>query len=490
MRRKHLRLLANLTRFLPLGICVTAATTATVWYGYPQLVDRLEVWLLARHHDAHEQQWRAIRQEKDPELARQQLEALIDSLGDVRRMDYQARIFSDCLLRLSQLAERQGNLDEAIAWMERSVQFNENDLHTKTRLSDLLCRREATRADGLELLRALHEMVPGNQVVAPALVRNLAKAGALAEAAEVVAIADAVPESNFWHMRWGVDTQKQLSPRVGVLEQQVGSEVQLQVEFEDAVGTLELRPSPYHSATLLNPRLSVEHDGVRTSLDLSDPQVATVTNILQQPGRLTTYSHGAPQIVINLPEPAPAHSLITLSAEVVDLPCAVLANEVRSPALEPFFDEETQVSAELQETMRQIRRLATSTDSLQVHWRGPDQAAFDKSRSAKTVMGSLPTASGVEFAAQLPVSSTGSMDHLRIDFPAGKGISYRIDTLTIACESGDVSIDASTVDIESAHSLERSDGWFTTTGPKPHFVFALPRPLDGVTGIQIGGFVR
>lgn len=490
MRRKHLRLLANLTRFLPLGICVTAATTATVWYGYPQLIDRLESWLLVQHHGSHQKQWLDIRQQDDPELARQQLEALIDSLGDVRRMDHQARIFGDCLLRLSQLAERQGNLDEAIAWMERSVQFNENDLHTQTRLCELLCRRDTTRGAGLQQLRMLHEKVPGNQVIAPALVRNLAKAGALAEAAEVVAVANSVPESNFWHMRWGVGTQEQLGARVGVLEQRVGSEIQLQFEFEDAVGTIELRPSPYHSMVLLRPRLQVEQSGAQASLDLSDPQYTTVSSMLQQPGRLTTYSHGAPQIVVRLPHPAPPKSLITFSAEVVDMPCAVLGNVLRSAVLEPFFEDPTHASHELQETMRQLRRLATSTEELQVRWRGPEQREFDQSRSAKAVMGSLPTAAGVEFAVRLPVSTGGSMDHLRIDFPAGKGISYRIDTLEFASDSGDVAIDASVVDIKATHSLERSDGWFTTTGPDPYFVFALPHPADGVTGIQIGGLVR
>lgn len=490
MRRKHLRYLANLVRLVPLAICAAAATTAMVWYGQPELVDRAEHWLLQQTHNRCERLWVAARKQRNPEQAKQQLEALLKELGDVRRMDYQARIFTDCLLRLSQLAERKRNLDEAIALMERSVQFNENDLHTKTRLADLLCRQEATREEGLQLLHGLNEMVPGNPLVATALVRNLAKAGAFTEAAEHLIAATTLPEPNYWQMRWGVGEQDQLSSRVGLIHQRVGSEIQMQFEFEDAVGTLDLRPSPFHSMVFLRPQLHVDLGEASAVVDLSDPQYTTVRNIIQQPGRLSTFGNGSPQIVIRLPHPIPPETLITFSAEAVDMPCAELANVVRSPVLQPFFDEPTEASAELKAAMRQIRRLATATDPLQVQWSGPEKPNFNELRSAKAAMGSLPTAAGVEFAVQLPITPAGSMDRLRIDLPAGKGIRYRLDTLEIANQSGEVSIDASAMAIESSHSLERSDGWYTTTGPQPHFVFALPRPLDGVTGIKIGGLVQ
>ena len=474
MRRKTAKRLANLGRLAGVAVCALAGVTAVVWRS-PATVAALEEGLRTALVGDVRESWQQAKDEPDAARQRTLLRQLLDRLPHVRRQDYLAEIVTDCQLRLAGLAEADGNLTEAAAWMRANVAFDDHDVTTQARLGDLLCRVAATRSQGFDLLHALSDRFPANPHVTPVLVSNLIDAGRAEAALDVLANADSEPQSNLWTIFWdtGADSLEHPAPIIPTVHDGV---LRLRFDLADTSPRLRFLLPYFASMALVEPRLTVaagdKQFDVEVLANADLHEVERRGNILEAVGHYEAFFD------VTLPPPPPGLLEITFEAKVLPRRSRLLALPALRPGMGALRDElARQGRLEPLQQLRLWRNAACSGLPMECYFAaaGTD---FDGSRRVPAVVECKDDDSfEVCFRVQQPAAV------LRIDLPEqAAGLEYRCRTLEVIADGQRVVLDPRTMPLLGSHQIERTSEAFTSTGNDPYFWFAAPagKQIDSV----------
>ena len=484
----RLRTLANLTRLALFGTGLLAVGTACVWTWQPERVGRLQAWLWRKLAGPYYSRYDRATAEPDARKAEALMTALADDLGHVRRQDRLARKVVETYSWLAHAAEGRGDLATAAYWADRCVRFDDHSLHTQVLADDLLCRRAETRAAGLDQLALLWQRFPGNPFVAPVLVHDLALADRTREAWDVLQTADKAIRSNLWLVLWdvgaGFDPDARRTQTIPVVEDGV-----LRVAFSigEPIRGLELRPPAFSPMFLLEPTLTTTIDGRAAAIDLAAADGIETFQLRRSHGRLQADGGSGPYIRVQLPFLLPADAPIEFRAKVVPMPVAALIDPLRDAPFARLVDELAAAGdAAGAARVRRLRTLALADDRCELFWSSGEQP-FASDRSCAAPIDLWPDPGAVRFSVVLAPHVRA--DTLRLDLPAGIGIAWHIDQLDLLLGGRQIAVDADTVPLLVAHSVERRDGALVVTGDDPYFAFSAPdqAPLDG---LLLAGAVR
>jgi hypothetical protein len=474
MRRKTAKRLANLGRLAGVAVCTLAGVTAVVWHRSPATVDALEDELRTVLVGDVRESWQKAKDEHDPARQRALLRQLLDRLPHVQRQDYLAEIVTDCQLRLATLAEADGNLTEAATWMKANVAFDDHDVITQARLGDLLCRVEATRSQGFDLLHKLSDRFPTNPHVTPVLVSNLIEAGRAEAALEVLENANSEPQSNLWTIFWGTETVSLEHP-ASIIPTVHDGVLRLRFDLADTSTRLRFLMPYFASMTLVEPRLTVVAGDKQFDVDVLAQ--AELHQVERRGHRLEAVGHFEASFDVALPTPPPGLLEITFEAKLLPRRSRLLALPSLRPGMGALRDELARQGEHEPLQQLQLWRNAACSGLQMECFFADAGTGFDGNRRTGAVIECKDDDSiEVSFRVQRPATT------LRIDLPEQVGLEYRWRSLEVIADGQRIVLDPRTMPLLGSNHVERNDDAFISTGDDPYFWFAAPagKQIDSV----------
>ncbi len=484
MRRTRLRLLANCTRLLLLGICCTAGGTAAIWNWRSEWVVATDAWLQRRYVATFRERFDAITKVADHKQRADGCATLLAELDWVRRQDRLADVVGGCLQHLSSVAENTGDLVAAAQWMQRAVDFDDHDVLTANRLAGLECRIPEQRANGLARLTQLLRQFPGHPVLANSLAQNLAAAERPAEAATVIDNAMTALHSNLWTIAWDTGPgPNNFERRVETIASPEGDEIVFRFRVAEPIFGLQIFPPTFHSGRIDRARLRC---GANRQIDLFAATTATYQLRIDGNAAATFGSSGA-SWTVHWDEPIPADTHLELFCREQLLPEFALEPALTTPQLGAWLDAPPAPADESQlRRLRRARARVGGAGDLQVFWCAGN-ATFDAAHSRLAQPVPTPTDDGCAFTGRFAIDA--AVARLRLDFPDGVGTSYAVSTFALTLPDRTLAIDLATIELQTPHNVERRGDRFVVTGGDPYFTFTLPTETT-IRDIAIAGDAR
>ncbi|MBL8752138.1 MAG: hypothetical protein JNK15_02455 [Planctomycetes bacterium] len=202
MRRKTVRLLANVGRAVALSGCLLGGAVALLWRTAPDLVATIERDLRTGPADVAADLQRA-RAGHDPVARESALRAVLAQLTAVRAGQRLAPFAVECRRQLAMAAARRGDLAVAMACWREAVAFDPLDAEAAANLAELESTGDgAGAAAAAERLAALLAMAPTSATIVAANVRALLRDGKVDPAIAVLRAA-MVPAPQTWSVAAG-----------------------------------------------------------------------------------------------------------------------------------------------------------------------------------------------------------------------------------------------------------------------------------------------
>lgn len=242
-------------------VCLATALALgvlAVFKWSPHQADALGRWWRARVETHYLARLEAIGElsRRDPAAAHASLLGLAEELRDVRKEDRLATLVRIVQRRLVDHAMAVSDLDGAVDAARRWFELDDRDIDAVGRLGAALAAREATRAEGIELLRDYAGQVEGHPALVVPLCNALVAEGQHAAAAASMLAAAEAPTGGVWSVQWSSDPRM----RGWVMARRFGAgEIELRFTIDQTIDGLRLAPPPGSAFALRDATLALEH---------------------------------------------------------------------------------------------------------------------------------------------------------------------------------------------------------------------------------------
>ena len=459
-----------------------------MWTYYPATVDTFSDWMLERYMGRHQGRLEQLKglAPNDREAAIEGLDELIADLSSYRRGDRLEEVAREASFFLSDLYERAGEHEKAVAVMERCVAVDEKDLLARIRY----LRNLSKVPDGLDRavagLQEWHAKFPGSLMFTELLARLLADAGRVDDAWDLHQETFERARSNLWRVFWSRPDEEDVEQRHGMLFPRVdGDRMMLTFEMEGAASLLRMQLPIRGRLEFQDLVLTASHEDNTISVE----DFATIGMNLEGTTLTMTANHAELQILdlTGLKERmgVPLETALTFHIEgrFRWLPEPPMGLFVRDYRTELLALAETRGDSEMLELVRHATAEVYRSSMLVLYWN--DNGTFNEEQRRMEMVRGETVSSGHEFDVRFSVE--GPLSAVRVDLPEMPETRWSLRTIVLELADGQ-ELDVSGREPDKLHAVERFGDVTTITDRDPYMVYELDGTLQ-VVSVRVTGVI-
>jgi tetratricopeptide (TPR) repeat protein len=488
------RRLTNSIRVLLLILAVLGLVTFASWASLRPQVDDIEHWLVTRYESPYRNRLANARQNLDtqPDVGVVDLQDLLDDLQEVRARDRLDPVKREAYRLLFDTLYQGGDLAQALQWVERWVEFDQNDLRARVGQAQTLVRIPSRRQEGQALFSRIFKLAPEVHWIAEAYALDLLQYREDVE--RFVDIVEGLQASqrsrvSVWRVYWdgghGYREQDSLVVNVRTTAEDVGS---LRCEIPAATQALRIDPLAGQPLLLLEPTLSVDYSD-RTVSQAVLEQSLGLHEILLAENALVVSDGTDPYFHWTLsPEQSGGLYEVRFQAVFRTMLPQRIAQLLATDSFTVLQEQVVQSGQTgLARRMRALRRGLLQQRPFQLFWASAG-TPFSERHSRWVYLG--PEQSGLPGSAyDLHISIDDNVDRLRMDFPELEGIIYEVKSIEVVTSSSNTRFDPDEVGVLDLNSLEREKNRFRVVGNDPSFTVEIPNGEHRAIALQVRGIV-
>ncbi len=421
---------------------------------------------------------------RNPDANLPALEQFVRDLGNIRPEDRVMPIARRALAAIARIEENRGNDAAAIAAVARSLVLQPNDLPGQTQHARLLCKSQATQAEGLFRLRELNRQLPEVSFIADALAGELRRGGDVAGAFEALAALDASAPLSTWRVRpLDFPHFMEMSARPS------GEGLTMTFGIPGGMDGFFLEPPAYIGMRVSGARIRATNQAGSAEVPLVD--VVTKLHGLNRVGadlHPLWNVHGHIEIRIPHLPPAWEHT-ITITANVELAPSPGMLDLAADPRAMPLARERAAAGDPAMLTaIERARARAHPLAEFEFYWADGD--GFSAERNAKT-LGMVQAFEG-ELRFEAVGAPQGNARIIRLDFPmpGPEPREFTLQHIEVVDATGVIDVPVTADSYQEVNQMRRTANGLVASGSDPYVVLKLPRRAEGLQRATARGTTR
>ncbi len=420
------------------------------------------------------------------------LEKLMSDLESIQKLDCLDHIKREGMKMLSGIFEKRSNLDGAMKWADKWVDFDDKDLYGQVHKARLMCQIADSRNAGKQLLANLYQKVPEAKVVVNAYSQMQIADGNSGEAlwAQLRLLNfQKRLMSQKWEIYWTFsDVFTPEDSRKVIPSVDNNSILSLVFDVPQGIRKMRLDIPPSAEFLMSYPTLTIKNGEDFTELELWKFNLK-MYDILQNNHILEVIQGEDSYFYWEMPERTiEASGSFIFKTNVFHKINKVLLQLYTSESIRSLKREiADRGDAEIADIFSNIKPDILANSSVDIYW-SYQQNVFSEVRKNSVLLSGRRNLNRLIFDVNLPLND--KVSELRIDFPDVVDTQYTLEKIEYVIENELYEIDASQAVLVSNHNLKKQGNRFVVIGQDPYFSFKLPEGQSYITSVRLKGLAQ